>query len=84
MKITRVAPPKFRVGRYVLNEYELRTLTLEVAQGIKPSGIKVKDSFGNVAIILPNGCFSNSLKGMEISATLQIDLMQLNYKRKGE
>jgi hypothetical protein len=33
MLITRIKTPKFKVGRYTLNEYELRQLQLEVAQG---------------------------------------------------
>ena len=44
--ITRIKPPKFKVGRNVLNEYELRLLMVEVARGLKPAGIKVKE--GNI------------------------------------
>ena len=39
MKITRIKAPKFKVGRFVLNEYELRQLQYEVAQGLKPQRI---------------------------------------------
>jgi len=31
MKIQRIKPPKYRVGKFVLNEYELRQLLLDVA-----------------------------------------------------
>lgn len=30
--ITRIKPPKFRVGKYVLNEYELRCLLAELTE----------------------------------------------------
>lgn len=83
MEIKRIKAPKFRVGKYVLNEYEFRNLQLEVALGIKPAGIKVTDSLGNKSTIIENGCLSHSLnETMGISVGLQIELMKAN--RKGE
>lgn len=77
MEITRIKTPKFKVGRYTLNEYELRTLFLEVAKGIKPEGITVKDTKGNTAVILKNGTLSSSLHGLSISGQLSIDLLKI-------
>ena len=82
MEIKRIKAPKFRVGRYVLNEYEFRNLQLEVALGIKPAGIKVTDSEGNMSVILEHGCLSRSLKGMGVSGQLSLELLMAN--RRGE
>ena len=83
MEINRIKAPKFRVGRYVLNEYEFRNLQLEVALGIKPAGIKVTDSLGNKSTIIKNGCLSHSLnKTMGISGNLSLELLRAN--RRGE
>ena len=81
MKITRVKAPKFRVGRYVLNEYELRTLMVEVAKGEKPGNIKVKCPQGMVSIIREDGILTDSLSGFDIAAKLCIEL--LTIKRGG-
>lgn len=72
--ITRVKPPKYKVGRYSLNEYELRTLMLEVAKKEKPSGQTVKDDKGNFATIQPDGSLSCNLFGTDIMSrcTLQM------------
>jgi len=82
MNFTRIKPPKFRVGRYLLNEYELRTLTLEVAQGKKPAGIKVTDYLGNKAVIKENGCLSASLEGLSLATLISLEIIRLNNKRE--
>lgn len=83
MEFTRIKAPKFRVGRYVLSEYEFRNLQLEVASGIKPAGIKVKDAAGNTAVIDKNGALSNYLEGLNVSVNLQFDILRVN-RSKGE
>ena len=61
MEITRIKNPKFKVGRFVLNEYELRQLQLEVAQGLKPSGLRVTSLQNGVSSIMQkNGKFETS------------------------
>lgn len=70
MEITRIKVPKFRVGRYVLNEYELRQLMLDVALGVKPAGIEVRDEYGVIATIRKDGGLSVNLEGLAISARL--------------
>jgi hypothetical protein len=82
MEITRFKAPTFKVGRYTLNEYELRILQIEVALAEKPPGIKVRDMEGTVAYIRRNGCLSNSLKGTEIAGALSLRL--LGVLNKGE
>jgi hypothetical protein len=79
--ITRIKPPKFKVGRNVLNEYELRLLMVEVARGLKPAGIKVKE--GNIeSTILESGRLSNNLPGLAIASQFTIDLLRLNRSHK--
>lgn len=83
MEIKRIKAPKFRVGRHILNEYEFRQLQLEVALGIKPAGIKVKDSEGNESVILEHGSLSNNLQGLSIAIELK-HLLLLANRNKGE
>jgi hypothetical protein len=65
-----------------LNEYELRTLQYEVGKGIHPDKqFKVIDSDLAVAIIEPTGHLSDELKGMSLSQTLAISLLDLTGKR---
>jgi hypothetical protein len=77
MEITRVQPPKFRVGKHLLNEYELRTLMLEVAQGKKPAGIKVKCSEGNISTIRKDGVLTEKLTGLDLAVSLTFQMLAL-------
>ena len=77
MKIKRITPPKYRVGKFSLNEYELRNLMGEVAGGEKPAGIKVKDDRGNVVIILQNGRLSANVVGFDINSMLTLKLLKI-------
>ena len=76
MYIARIRPPKYRVGRYVLNEYELRKLMVEVCEGSKQPGIKVKDEFGNIATIRADGRLDCSLSGLDINSKFTIALFR--------
>lgn len=73
MEITRIKPTKYRVGRYVLNQIELTYLCVEVAKGLKPSGIKVTNlDTKEVARITENGVLDNAiLNTMETSLKLE-------------
>jgi hypothetical protein len=77
-KIKRIKPPKFKLGRYILNEYELRNLMLEVAKGSAPKNLKVKDKNGLEAEILENGRLSVSLEGLQINSELTLGVLRLN------
>ena len=84
MKITRVKPPKYKVGKHTLNEYEVRTLMLEVAKGLKPAYIEITDENGVTANILPNGRLAFNLYGFDICGNLTIGLLKLDRQRKIE
>jgi hypothetical protein len=73
MKITRINSPKFRVGRYVLNEYEARQFCLEVAKGERAPGDTIKDVEGNTATVLRDGGLSRSLVGWDIGSKIAIE-----------
>ena len=83
MIITRVKAPKFKVGRYVLNEYELRTLMLEVAEGKKPAGIIVTEG-KHTAEILHTGILSHNLPGLAINSMTTLDIIKINRQKKNE
>lgn len=76
MNITRIKPPKYKVGRNVLNEYEVRCLMSEVCLGNKPSGIKITDGAGVTAEILPDGRLTENLKGLDISGNYTLVLIR--------
>jgi hypothetical protein len=79
MSITRIKPPKFRVGRYVLNEYEIRQFCLEVARGERKPGIIIKDAEGNRATILRDGRLSNNLKGWDVIGNIELAKHRVTY-----
>ena len=83
MKITRVTAPKFRVGRYILNEYEFRTLQVEIAKGLKPAGIKFKEcTFPyKQGTILESGCLSHSTEGLKLSGDITMELLLTNRNK---
>lgn len=80
-KVKRIAPPKFKVGRYVLNEYELRNLMLEVCKGERDGGIRVKGVNGEVAYINADGTLSARLSGLAINSRFTLDMLAINRKR---
>ena len=81
MEITRINPPKFKIGRYVLNEYELRQLQLDVAKGLKEGNIKVKClNSGRTSILNEEGLFNPPLEGMGVSSGITLQL--LGYRKK--
>ena len=64
------------MGRYVLNEYEVRCLMSEVCLGQKNPGIKITDSDGTTAEILPNGRLTKNLNGFDISGNYTLILLR--------
>ena len=81
MLITRIKTPKFKVGRYTLNEYELRQLQLEVAKGLKPAGIKVRSlSNGQTVSITENGHMDINFgdnSGYDLGSKISIEMWRI-------
>ena len=84
MNITRIKPPKYKVGRYVLNEYEVRCLMSEVCLGQKNPGIKITDSDGTTAEILPTGRLTKNLKGFDVSGNYTLIILREERKKSIE
>ena len=81
--IYRINPPKFRIGKYILNEYELRSLMLEVAQGHSVGfiGSKVTQE-GCIAYITADGSLNGRLPGLHIATDIAIKHMEIKNKNK--
>jgi hypothetical protein len=78
----RIKVPKFKMGRYTLNEYELRNLMLEVAQGHKPEYIDRKVSEGDyVAYIQEDGSLNGRLPGLSVASHIAIDHMKIKNQK---
>lgn len=74
---TKIKPPKYKVGKYTLNEYELRLLMLEVAINKKSQeGLVVKDEYGRTAEIKSDGSLSGPIFGLGICSSLSIAHIQ--------
>lgn len=80
--IKRIKPPKFKVGRYVLNEYEVRCLQVEVARGERESGMKVMDENGVVAEIRSDGVLTEFLKGFDINSVFALELIRIKRQKQ--
>lgn len=79
----RITAPKFRIGRFVLNEYELRSLILEVAKGNNPEYIgKQVNNSGHTAYITENGTLDNRLPGLHIASEFAVAHMEIKNKNK--
>ena len=88
-KITRdmlpkIKAPKWKVAnRYILNEYELRCLLVEVGKGNIQSGIPVVEmGTKEKAFILEDGSMSNRLgEGLHIAAKFAIESMEIKCRK---
>ena len=84
--VTRIKPPKFRVGRYVLNEYELRCLLVEITEGKHQEliGKKVTEITNECkpSTIIQKGYTENSLDGLGINSKFALKLMAFKNKSK--
>jgi|DEB19_MinimDraft_2_1074335.scaffolds.fasta_scaffold04948_3 hypothetical protein len=85
IKITRIKTPKFKVGRYTLTECELRQLQLEVAQGLKPAGIKVRSLSNNQTVsITETGYMDRNFgegSGYDVGSSICIEMWKLKNKK---
>lgn len=81
MKITRIRPPKFRVGRMVINEYELRLLMLEVAEGTREPGIQVHEVGGRSVTIEEHGFLSEALEGLGVASGFTLALIRVRREK---
>jgi hypothetical protein len=81
-QIQRIKAPKFKMGRYSLNEYELRCLQVRVAKNEVHSGIIIKDKNGKKATIKEDGTLSNNLSGLEINSKFTLEILRIKREKK--
>lgn len=74
-----IKPPKYRVGKYVLNEYELRQLQVDVMNGVFESPITIRDEKGQSFTIASNGRLSGSPYGYDLTSRCSLELIK--YER---
>ena len=58
ISFNRIKIPRFKIGRFVLNEYEVRQIMAEVSEGKRKGGIIFKDNEGNIITIEDDGSCS--------------------------
>lgn len=74
-----IKPPKFRVGRYILNEYEVREIIARIAEGtLSPEGITIKDEKGTVVKVNSDGTTTDNLYGFGISSQFTLRKIKAN------
>ena len=82
--LPKIKAPKWKVAnRYILNEYELRCLQVEVGKGNIQSGISVVEmGTKEKAFILEDGSMSNRLgEGLRIAANFAIESMEIKCRK---
>jgi hypothetical protein len=76
---SRIKPPKFKVGRFVLNEYEAREMLARVAEGtLDYSKIIIEDELGYKATVNKDGFTNRSLYKWDIGSKLTIRKIKAN------
>jgi hypothetical protein len=71
MNITRIPVPKFKVGEYILNEYEVRQLQVDFKEGKHTEEIAVCDmTYDTIHILKLNGRFDVTPKSFSLSYEL--------------
>jgi len=82
--LPKIKAPKFKVAsKFILNEYELRCLLLEVAKGNIQSGISVMDiESKQKGFINYDGSISTRIgNGLKINAEFSIELMEHCFRK---
>ena len=81
--LPKIKPPKFKVaGKYILNEYELRCLMLEIAKGNIQSGISVVDMQSKQkGFIREDGAISTYLGcSLKMNGELMLQLSEISNR----
>ena len=83
MDITRIKAPTFKIGRNVLNEYELRVLIKDIVLGKTEGNIRVKEvSSGNISVIDSDGFINPPMLSLALMST--IVLSTIKARRDGK
>ena len=84
----RITAPKFKVGRYVINEYEARSLQVQTALGnIAPYTITIKEIDPKTRRVIgstqmrEDGTFTNILEGFGLATSFTFDLIRMKRQK---
>lgn len=81
---TKINPPKFKVGKFVLNEYEAREMVARIAEGkLNPKGIILIDEDGKKFTFNTNGSIKENyrIKNWDINSEKTIRKFKANKVR---
>jgi hypothetical protein len=84
MRLSTMKAPKFRIGKCVYSEYELREIQVKVAKGELPSNLIVTQvDTKQKCRITNNGSLTDVLDGLSVVTHLMMELMR-EKRNKGE
>jgi hypothetical protein len=88
MEMKRITAPKFKVGRFVINEYEARSLQVQTALGnIAPYTITIKEIDPKTRRVIgtaqmkEDGSLTRPLPGYAIASGFTIDLIRIKREK---
>ncbi len=84
--VQAINPPKFRIGKFVFNEYEIREILAKVSEGkIDYNSIVIKDKNGNSTGVTKFGNLEKVLPGLNVLIGLKMRKLraQSELKKKG-
>jgi hypothetical protein len=89
MEMKRITAPKFKVGRYVLNEYEARSLQVQTALGnIAPYTITIKEIDPKTRRVIAtsqmreDGTLTNVLPGYSVATGFTFQLIRIKKEKE--
>lgn len=87
-KVEPINPPEFYWDKLIINEYEVRKLQVDVAEGKrKPNRIEIRDERGGVFIITEDGTFKKvnggggAPHGYGLASGFMLDLIRIRREK---
>jgi hypothetical protein len=88
MEMKRITAPKFKVGRYVINEYEARSLQVQTALGnIAPYTITIKEIDPKTRRVIgtaqmkEDGSLTRPLPGYSIATEFTFEMIRIKRQK---
>ncbi len=79
--VQAINPPKFRIGKFVFNEYEIREILAKVSEGkINHKSIVIKDSSGRSSKVKKSGRLEKMLPGLNLLINIKMKRLRANIK----
>jgi len=77
-----IKPPTYRIGKFVLNEYELRQLQVRIMRGEVPNTITGIDYKGNHFSFREDGRIPEHIEGFDISGNYTLDMIRDSREKR--